>query len=84
MTMINAVLLNGSQYIVSLGLLALAWASSREMVHDSNSTSFKYHGLKGNPLITRGGLHDVNSQVSSVLCGMVLLLSVSQCCCAGP
>ena len=29
MTMINAVLLNGSQYIVSLGLLALAWASSQ-------------------------------------------------------
>ena len=27
MTMINEVLFNGSQYIVSLGLLALAWAS---------------------------------------------------------
>jgi hypothetical protein len=27
MTMIDAVLFNGSQYIVSLGLLALAWAS---------------------------------------------------------
>jgi hypothetical protein len=26
MTMINAVLFNGSLYIVSLGLLALAWA----------------------------------------------------------
>ena len=25
MTMIDAVLLNGSQYIVSLGLLVLAW-----------------------------------------------------------
>ena len=25
MTMINAVLLNGAQYIVSLGLLAVAW-----------------------------------------------------------
>ena len=27
MTVIDAVLFNGSQYIVSLGLLALAWAS---------------------------------------------------------
>ena len=27
MTMMDAVLFNGSQYIVSLGLLALAWAS---------------------------------------------------------
>lgn len=27
MTMISAVLFNGSLYIVSLGLLALAWAS---------------------------------------------------------
>jgi hypothetical protein len=27
MTMIDAVLFNGSQYIVSLGLLALAWAT---------------------------------------------------------
>ncbi len=29
MTMIDAVLLNGAQYIVSLGLLALAWATSQ-------------------------------------------------------
>ncbi len=27
MTMIDAVLFNGSQYIVSVGLLVLAWAS---------------------------------------------------------
>jgi hypothetical protein len=33
MTMIDAVLFNGSQYIVSLGLLAMAWG----WVHRSNS-----------------------------------------------
>ncbi len=29
MTMIDALVLNGSQYMVSLGLLALAWATSQ-------------------------------------------------------